>query len=276
MDREVLDCCSEVLGQCAVVADRSWPHGEALVFEVLDCEGRGWIVKRPAKHSHYRRELEAYWEWVPSLGDRAPALLAHNDVAMCLVISVLPGEVGRDGDPDVFRQAGALTRRFHESAPALPDLGFAPRMADTLEQWLARGGGVIDSESADFARRQVARISELPPPLTVPCHWDNHPRNWLVDQEGTVRLIDFGHSRWQAWALDFNRLYFGSWRDRPDLREGFLEGYGKNLDDEDVALIERCGVQIAVSNIIWAREHGDAPFEELGRRTLDVLRAGPT
>lgn len=158
------DYCTELLGQCTVVADRSWPHGEARVLEVLDRQGRRRIVKRVAKHDHYQRELEAYREWVPALGDRAPALLAHDDEAMCFVISVLPGEVGRDGDLDVFRQAGVLTRRFHQSAPALPDPAFAPRMADTLEEWLARGGDAIDPASADFAKRQVARLSELAPP----------------------------------------------------------------------------------------------------------------
>lgn len=275
MDREITDYCAEVLGRCEVVADRSWPHGEAQVLELLDPRGRRWILKRVAKHAHYQRELRAYREWVPALGDRAPALLAHNEEALCFVISVLPGEVGRDRDPDVFRQAGVLTRRFHQSAPALPDPTFAPRMADALEEWLSRGGDVIDPESVNFARRQVARLSELAPPLTVPCHWDNTPRNWLVDREGTVRFIDFGHSRRQAWVLDLHRLYFGFWHDQPVLRESFLEGYGKNLDDADIALLERCGAQMAVANVVWAREHRDAQFEESGWRTLNALRAKP-
>lgn len=90
-----------------------------------------------------------------------------------------------------------------------------------------------------------------------------------------MRLIDFGHSRRQAWVLDLYDLYFRHWRGRPDLREGFLEGYGKKLDDEDVALLERCGAQMAVAQVVWAREHGAPEFEESGWRTLNALRAEP-
>lgn len=273
MDPEMKSYCLGEIGPFTVVADRSWPHGEAIVVEVLDRAGRGWIVKRPARQHHFRRELEAYREWVPALGDRAPVLRSWNDDLPCFIVSALPGEIGRDGDPAVYRQAGALTRRFHDSAPALPDPDFAGYMADRLEGWLARGPGLISPELADFARQQVARIAELPPPKTAPCHWDNHPRNWLVDEEKIVRFIDFGHARRQVWLLDFSRLYFDQWRSRPDLRRAFLAGYGRDLTDEDVTLIERCGVEHAVSGVVWAREHDDPTFENLGRRTLETLRA---
>jgi len=63
------------------------------------------------------------------------------------------------------------------------------------------------------------------------------------------------------------------WRERPDLRDGFFDGYGRTLTDAEEQMLACVGAYAATTTILWARAHGDEGFEEHGRRTLADLRA---
>jgi hypothetical protein len=70
-------------------------------------------------------------------------------------------------------------------------------------------------------------------------------RVWVDDQPsnsappGTVRLMDFGASKRDAWIRDLGRFYVQQWLDGSDLRAAFFAGYGRNPTDADHALL-RC------------------------------------
>jgi hypothetical protein len=262
-----------LVGGCTVVADRSWPHRESTVLEVEDGGARRWIVKRCRQAEHFGQELTAYHEWVRSLDGLAPALVAADPAQHTLLLTREPGEITSGRDPALHRQAGRLIRRFHDAAAPCPAPDFAERMRDRLEHGLALGGGIFGRRDADFVRAQVATLAGLPVPVRVPTHQDNQPRNWLVDDRGVVRLIDFGLSKWDVWVRDLLRLHAWDWQHDPGLEAAFLDGYGRSLGTDDRQLLRALGALTALMTVLWAREHGDVDFEQRGWKALEVARA---
>jgi len=266
---------AEVLGPCHVTADRSWNHGEACVLELRTADGVSWYAKRSRGERNYRRERTAYLSWVPALADRAPRLRAYDDTLRALVVSAVDGRPTAGSEPDLQHQAGVLLRRYHEAAPPESGPEFADQAAVQLEHWIARGGCLVDRSQAAFARSEIRLLADVPAPARVPCHRDYTPRNWLVDAAGTLRVIDFGHAKRDVWVIDLARMWTDTWVGRPDLREAFLDGYGRHPDRDDLAVLRGCCVLGAVSSIVWAREHRDASFEAHHRRLLDSLMRDP-
>lgn len=69
------------------------------------------------------------------------------------------------------------------------------------------------------------------------------------------------------------RLHLGIWENRPDLRDAFLRGYGRQLDDTDHAILQGCSVLTALWLLIKARETGQPSFEDASRAALQRLLA---
>jgi hypothetical protein len=268
----VLAFCDRVLDGCRVVADRSWPHRQAVVLEIADGAGRGWIVKHSRDPVHHRNEVRAYREWVGALGGLAPAMVAHDDALRVVLLSLEPGTVGTGAGADAHAQAGALVRRLHDAAPPTPAPDLGAVLAGRIEAAVAAGPGLFAAADVRLARRRVAALRGFPPPYRVPTHQDNQPRNWLVDRSGTVRLIDFGLSDRDVWVRDLVRLEFWDWADDPTGRDAFLAGYGRALSDADRAALAALGAVTALRTVLWARDHGDPWFAERGRRALEILR----
>jgi hypothetical protein len=61
------------------------------------------------------------------------------------------------------------------------------------------------------------------------------------------------------------------WKTYPGLRDAFLAGYGRTIDDADRDYVRAARGRWAIGTILWAREHHDAPFEQLGRDALADL-----
>lgn len=275
---DLLGACEPFLGLVTLVSDMSWKLGDNKVVEVCDRRGRSWIVKAVRHREGYERELRALRCWAPALGDGAPALFAADDELQLLIMTSRPGrlaeETAAETDPAVHEQAGQLTRRLHDAEPPLLDADVAGSTARMLEVWIARGSDLLSAEEIDFSREQVRPLATLGPVTTVPCHLDNQPRNWLVDDAGTVSLIDFGMCKQDVWVRDVRRLYVQQWVGRPDLRDAFYAGYGRAPTVADLALLRCYLAYSALSTIVWAHEHHDPGFEQQGRRTLADLRAG--
>jgi hypothetical protein len=144
---------------------------------------------------------------------------------------------------------------------------------EEFEAWAARAEHLLSPRELSFVREQVRTLDELGPRVRVPCHHDYSPRNWLVDA-GRVGVIDFDLARWEDWVNDLWRLRFGVWWDRPDLQAAFLDGYGRELDGDDVEVLRRCGALAAVATVAWAHENDDRAFERAGRENLTRLMAG--
>lgn len=275
---ELLAACEPTLGPVTLARDMSWPGNGNRVAEVRDTAGRSWVAKMITSADGYRRELLAYRNWAPALGQGAPVLRAADDSRRLLIVTLLAGHRADESDaqfvPAVHEQAGRLTRLLHESVPPVLDPEILAATVKSLENWIERGRDLLSDDEIEFARDRVSPLAAFGPVPTVPCHMDNQPRNWLVDDAGTVSMIDFGGCRRDVWIRDLQRMYFQQWQGRPGLRDAFYAGYGRWPSADDLAMLHCYLASHAVSTIVWAHEYGDAEFELHGRRTLAELRAG--
>ncbi|HEY2505489.1 MAG TPA: hypothetical protein VGI58_03160 [Streptosporangiaceae bacterium] len=275
---DVVSRCAQILGPIEVTGDLAWPGNGNQVLEICDSDGRLWIAKALADDSGYQRERDALQRWAPALGDAAPALRGADDRLRLLIMTRLPGQraegVPAETDPAAHRQAGRLTRLLHDAEPARVDDGILAATAIGLERSIEAGGHLLTGDEIAFARSQVQPMAELGPVPTVPTHMDNQPRNWVVDNAGVIRLIDFGRCRRDVWIRDMQRLYFQQWEHRPDLRDAFYAGYGREPDATDASLLRGYLAYQGLSTVVWATRHGDPAFAAHGHRILAELLAG--
>lgn len=141
------------VGDFAVLADRSWPRDNSVVWEIADSCGRHWFVKRHPTPRFHAREVNAYREWTAALGpNHTPRLAGVDAAAAAIVVSALPGKVMKtlpltdEDEAETYRQLGELTRRLHEAAPPRDD-------TTDLARTVQRGRG------ASAARRRTPRRS---------------------------------------------------------------------------------------------------------------------
>jgi Ser/Thr protein kinase RdoA (MazF antagonist) len=277
MDRrdEVLAIARRLVGPCDVVADRSWADlGLSIVLEVMTADGTSLIVK--SHNDVFRNQLEAaaYRNWVASIADRAPALVGEDEGSQVLVLTKLDGRApSGELPPSVYADAGAVLRQFHGSGEELVDPGWAAQRLSNLDSWIERmPPGLVDPEDVKWVREQAARLLDLPPPPLVPCHGDFQPRNWLVDRDGRVLVFDFEKARHDWWIHDIQRMWWKEWAGRPDLRDHFLAGYGRQLDETEVAGFRANSARGHLIQIIWATQHRDLTFADEGRTYLARMR----
>lgn len=253
---QLMGYATQVLGDVELQGDRSWDYAEAHVLEVVDRTGRHWIVKHCYRERVFDREIKGLRDWAPAVGPGlAPRLHAHDARVQTLVMDRLPGAAGVASTPDAHRQAGVLIRRLHDIGPHTPIEDFASVISDNLDAWLSRMPGIAPAGDVDYARARMRDLAVLPPTYAVVNHGDNQPRNWLVDDAGTVRLIDFGRAEVEAWIRDIDRMYFAEWVRHPDLEDAFFDGYGRPLSDEDRERLRCLGAATSITGRLWAREH---------------------
>lgn len=250
-----------------LVDEHSWGLVDTVVLHVRH-RGADLTVKAfgPANH-HLDRELRAHREFTgPLLADERVPRLVHADTeARLLVTTWLPGRLVQDDpaedDPDTYRQAGELVRRWHDG-PAGPvrSTTWLAATPDRALRWLAQPHRIPEEQVA--AIRAWAWPDEEV--TLVPTHGDCHPRNWLV-HEGRVALIDFGRADLRPAGTDLARLQARQWRGRPDLEAAFLQGYGA---DPRPAWWPSLLLAEAVGAAVWAHLVGDEAFEAEGLRAL--------
>lgn len=261
MNERLLMWVADVLGAPPVrVADRSWPDGKSSVYELRDGEGVSWFVKQHHDPASYSAELFAYRRWVSAVADRAPVLRAHDDSQLALVVSAVPSSGIRDWrDDDIRRDAGALLRRFHtgESFGLWDDIAAVKQAA--VEQWVRREDGLLARREVDFVSGCATALASLPKPARVPCHRDYTPRNWVIDN-GRVQVIDFEDAGADAWLTDIGRVTIGYWRDEPHLTDAFLDGYGRRLSTDEVAVMTCCRAEaVLAGEVIGTGDGGCSP-----------------
>jgi Ser/Thr protein kinase RdoA (MazF antagonist) len=270
----------QVLGSCELLEDCSWKHQMSAVLRVRDASGAVWFVKRHRHQQRYRAELTAYRRWVPALLDRAPRLRAFDDSLQAMILSALPGApaswpgvpapapgAGRVGETAVQREAGTTLRRLHDAQEAIPWPDFAVAKIEQFDGLRPALSGLLSRPALEAARREVVTLTEILPPDQVPCHHDYTPRNWLV-ADGTVSVIDFEWAGLDAWVADLARLHLGVWSTRPDLREAFLDGYGRRLSPADERALHGCAVLTGVWLLTKAHETGQPSFEDASRAAV--------
>lgn len=277
-----------VLGSCTVLADCSWGHRMSSVLRVRDASGTVWFIKRHGDRERYRAELTAYREWVPALRDAAPRLRAFDDSLRAMILSAAPGEAAswpasntsgsvadRCAEREVQREAGKTLRRLHEAQPALPWPDFASVKIQQFDCLKRAAATLLRPGEIDRAGEEIAALGAIPPPARVPCHHDYTPRNWLV-MDGSLYVIDFEWSGLDARVADLARLHLGIWGTRPDLREAFLDGYGRELSLVDRRILHGCATLTGVWLLVKAHETRQPSFEETCRVSLlRIIEQGP-
>jgi Ser/Thr protein kinase RdoA (MazF antagonist) len=286
-----LGYAEQILGPCELVQDCSWGHRMSSVLRLRDASGTIWFLKRHRDRERHLAEVAAYRQWVPALGTSAPALRAFDSSLGTIILSPVPGEPApwpapaldqlatgqrvheadySADDAALQHDAGTLLRRLHEAQPALPWNDFGPAKIDELDRLRPVAAGLLTARELGFAQAEVAALAGLAGPVRVPCHRDFTPRNWLVDAR-TLYIVDFEWSRLDVWLSDLARLHLGIWASRPDLRDAFLHGYGRELDDTDQAILQGCAVLTAVWLLVKAHQTGQGSFENASRTALRRL-----
>jgi Ser/Thr protein kinase RdoA (MazF antagonist) len=257
-----------------LIADRSWPDGRSLVYEVSTGTDTRWFVKQHNDPEWYRAELSAYHRWVPALADRGPVLYAHDDSLLVLVVSALRASGTQDWHDDKVRyDAGSVLRRLHDAESFGPFEDIASAKQAEVQKWSRRGEGLLTPTELDFALTCASALDALPKPARVPCHRDFTPRNWIIDS-GRVQVIDFEEMASDAWLTDIGRMRFGFWRDEAHLIDAVLDGYGRCLSDDEIAVMALLFVVTAVRLIVLGSELGKHGPVERTHEVLHDLRTG--
>lgn len=282
MQDTALAYATQLLGPCDVLKDHSWEHRWSSVVRLRDGTGQQWFLKQHRDRDRYLAEVRAYLRWVPALGDHAPGLHAHDATQRAMILSALPGHPARwptatiypthlRAETAIHHQAGALLRRLHNAdSESQPE--YAAARLEELELLSRQAAHLFTPRELEFARTELRALADLPAPRMVPCHRDYTMRNWLTDS-GKVYILDFEWTRPDAWVTDLTRLHIGLWRTRPDLRDTFLDGYGRELDDSDRVLLKANAALTAVWLVIKARESHQPSFEQANREALHHLMA---
>jgi Phosphotransferase enzyme family len=263
---------AQLLGQpCKVTAVLA-----GAVARIATTSGEEFVVKQHLNRPLHEREVHAYRCWTRALGASTPRLVAVDDPAMIIVTSALPGGPGSgDLTPFVHRQAGALLRRFHDAEPPCALTWFRDWLRKRAGHWTSRAAMLLSAADARIIDSHLAALSRMGVPTGGPCHLDFQPRNWLIGRSGDVSLIDFEHARIDLPARDLVRLRFRIWAGRPDLRDAFLDGYGRPLTHAEDQLIWHLGALDALTALARGHENADPELTAAGRTTLRMLREQP-
>jgi hypothetical protein len=284
---DMLEFAGQVLGPCELEQDCSWAHDMSAVLRLRDARGVAWFAKRHRERDRHEAEVTAYRRWVPALSGHAPRLHAADDSRSAIIVSAILGEpvpwpaadlralhdTDRLAERALHREAGVLLRRFHDAQPPLPWANFGAAKIAEFDGLMPMASQLLDTRDLAVARAAVETLSGLPCPGRVPCHRDYTPRNWLV-KDGVQYVIDFEHARLDVWLADLARLHLGIWPDRPDLKQAFLGGYGRQLSDTDQAILQGVAALTATWLVVKAREIRQPALENAFRAALQRLLPG--
>jgi aminoglycoside phosphotransferase (APT) family kinase protein len=259
---------ARLLGPCELIAVLA----EA-VIRVETASGEEFAVKQHLNRTLHEREVHAYRHWTTALGPSAPVLIAVDDAAMIMATSALPGASPNASDltPDVYRQAGVLLRRFHEAEPPTAMPGYRGWLRERAAHWASRAAPLLTPDDRAIIQDHLAAVGQPDIPSGGPCHLDFQPRNWLIGSPGDVSVIDFEHARIDLPARDLVRLRFRTWPGRPDLRDAFLDGYGRPPSPAEDRLTWHLGALDALTALARGHENADPELVAVGRDTLRQL-----
>jgi len=257
---DLLDWAASALGSPVSRSDSSQSHDRSVVLQLRDREGARWFLKHPRDAGRFNRELNAYETVLHTFGDLVPHLVGSSVPLRCLLFSAIPGELAQGGsratDPEVHRQAGAFLARLHGSTPPeqAPEMG--AQLLERREKMLGRAEGLLEPGQTDLVRRATTALVEIADPVTVLCHLDYWHRNWMVDEHGVLRVIDFGQADRALAIHDLSLLAHHRWPAKPHLRAAFFEGYGRRLDDDEQAQLDGLVVMTALKRVVRSRKQG--------------------
>ncbi|QIQ04766.1 phosphotransferase enzyme family protein [Streptomyces liangshanensis] len=278
------------VGPLGAVQDASHPRADSRVWDITDAQGRHFFVKQSPTPASYACETFGYQSAVPALGfGGAPRLVASDARDLALLLTAVPGTplsrltLTTAAHRSAHRQFGALLRRLHGSdrMPGPGRRAAAEAVEHTatteVETHLVRAGALLTGHRRALVRRAAEHLLQLTDRL-VPAHihGDARERNalWTAAGSGRLAVVDFGRSRYAPAVQDFVRLACGPWQDRPDLRDAFFHGYGRDLTDSERQALTCLAALDAVSGLAYGPAHGDDEVTARGTRTLERLERG--
>ncbi|MFG2235932.1 phosphotransferase [Streptomyces sp. NPDC048723] len=259
------------VGRIAQAVDVSWARAGSRVWRLTGSGGGTWYLKRHRGPRFHDREVAAYRTWTSGLGHRVPRLVAADPAARAVVITALVGRSphGMVLDPAaevrVQQGLGRLTSALHRCAPERP-AGPSPA-ADAVKHHLEEARPYLAAGDEELVLALARVYEDLPRPVLVPTHGDLQYRNVLLTDDGGVRLFDFERSEYASATRDMVRLG-DTWTGRPDLRAGFLDGYGRALTPVEELRLDCESAFDAVSGIAYGAGQDDPEVAERGHRTL--------
>ncbi|MET9886121.1 phosphotransferase [Streptomyces sp. NPDC006430] len=266
----------QAVGRVTQAVDVSWARTGSRVWRLTGSGGGTWYLKRHRGRRFHDREVAAYRSWVPVLGPRVPRLVAADAEEQAVVITALAGRslhglvLDAAAEVRVQHKLGRLASALHRSAPEQPAgpsaaLGTVKRQLEEARPYLADG-------DEDLILALTRAYEGLPQPVLVPTHGDLQYHNALLTGDGELRLFDFERSQYATATRDMVRLS-DTWTGRPDLRDAFLDGYGRPLTTAEELGLDCETAFDAVSGIAYGTTHHDPEVAERGRRALLHLHA---
>jgi 8-oxo-dGTP diphosphatase len=268
----------QVAGQITDVTDCSWQRDTSAVWRLSSASGGCWYLKRHSSGRFHEREVAALRNWAPALGPgRVPELAAADPEILVMVVTAVPGEpvlglqLSTREEQQVHRQAGQMLGRLHESR-MVPGAGEdASRLTSRVDAHLDQAGGLLTPAQRAMVRDCASRLAWLGPRVpAVASHGDFQPRNWLWDTaSGRLGIIDWERAEPAPAVRDLVRLEYGPWDGRPDLREDFFAGYGRDLTLEEDETLFCYAILDALSGLRWGLANGDDEVVSRAWRTFE-------
>jgi 8-oxo-dGTP diphosphatase len=268
----------QVAGQITDVTDCSWQRDTSAVWRLSSASGGCWYLKRHSSGRFHEREVAALRNWAPALGPgRVPELAAADPEILVMVVTAVPGEpvlglqLSTREEQQVHQQAGQMLGRLHESRLVRGAGEDASRLTSRVDAHLDQAGGLLTPAQRAMVRDCASRLAWLGPRVpAVASHGDFQPRNWLWDTaSGRLGIIDWERAEPAPAVRDLVRLEYGPWDGRPDLRENFFAGYGRDLTLEEDETLFCYAILDALSGLRWGLANGDDEVVSRAWRTFE-------
>ena len=244
------------------------------VVRISARSGDEYVVKKHADRDKHDHEVHAYRHWTPALGSSAPQLVAADAQALTIVTTALNGRPYPGSlTAAAHHHAGAILRRFHDAEPPRTLPGYRDWLQDRAAYWTGRARPFINAADLGNASAHLAALQQATAPDGVPCHLDFQPRNCLLGPAADLYLVDFEHARTDIALRDLVRLRFRVWPGHPDLKDAFLNGYGRDLTGSDTETLQHLGALDALTAIARGHQNHDIQLVQYGHSTLRQLRA---
>lgn len=268
-------------GSAEVVADLSWPGTSTTVLRLRDTDGRETILKSNTSTGSFQREYAALSRWTPALGPSAPQLLDVDEDEQLLLMTAVAGRplqslpLTRREERHAYGAAGALLARFHTTAPRTVLPSFGPDRAAYIRRQLTDGVVPLTGGDLTVLDEALHLLDAFPAQQAQPSHLDFTGRNLLL-HGGTVGVIDFETSRYEAVGRNFLRITQRTLHHRPDLRTAFYDGYGREPDPAETELIRICTVTDAATIVVTSTALGQHASTNEARTILTAaVRSWP-
>jgi Ser/Thr protein kinase RdoA (MazF antagonist) len=280
--KELAAFAERILGDGLTFEHRGWNLKVSKVWRVTATDGRACYLKQHEEARLHRQDVHASAAWVPLLPAVAPRLVASDLTLLAALFTEVRGRVMSEvglTEPDqrvAYRQAGMFARELHSLPLDIQQPSSPPaRMRTRMERSCEEARDLIDGSTLKWALDAIGDGSVFDGERLVPCHRDYSPRNWLVDFEG-VRLvwgvIDFERGYPDSWLFDVQRMWNDEWVSRPDLKEAFFDGYGRNPTQIEVRQVQLICLRMAIGTVSWATRYGDLPFARWARGAIERLK----